>query len=85
VLKVSNPTAANVTPGSPELVAKARKIPIRILVENGIVVALIRAVTEAAAIRYYTKKIYEAPIADQDHLIQYGAKFPVEDASAEPE
>jgi hypothetical protein len=55
------------------------------LVENGIVVALIRAVTEAAAIRYYTKKIYEAPIADQDHLIQYGAKFPVEDASAEPE
>lgn len=64
-------------------VKPARKVPVRILFENGIAVALIRAASEAAAIRFYTKKIYEAPIADQDALIKHGSQFPVDDAGAE--
>jgi hypothetical protein len=63
--------------------AKPRKAHVRILFENGEPVALIRATSEAQAIRFHTKKIYEAPVADQDHLIKYAGKFIVQDATAE--
>jgi hypothetical protein len=84
IIHIGGYDVANTTAATPEA-KPARKTPIRVLFENGIAVALIRAASEAAAIRFYTKKIYEAPIADQDALIKHGAQFPVDDASAEPE
>lgn len=61
----------------------SKKAPIRIVFEDGKAVALVRARSEAAAIRHFTRKKYEAPIADQDALIIHAPKFSVEDASAD--
>jgi hypothetical protein len=56
---------------------------VRVIFDNGEAVALIRAHSEAAAIQYHLRDRFEAPIADQDHLLKYGAKFEVIEAPDE--
>ena len=57
------------------------KYPVRVVFEDGKAIALIRAISEASAIRHITRKRYEAPIADQDHLITLAGKFQVQDVT----
>lgn len=60
-----------------------KRAPVRVVFEDGKPVALVRAKTEPQAIRHVTRKRYEAPIADQEHLITLAPKLAVEDAGAE--
>lgn len=55
-----------------------------VLFENGKAEALIRAPSQAQAIRHHTANRFEAIVADQDHLVRLlGEQFKVEDATAE--
>jgi hypothetical protein len=62
-----------------------RKGKVRVVFDNGQAVALVRAVSEAQAIAHYLRDRFEAPIADQDHMLQYAGKFAVSDATVDPE
>jgi hypothetical protein len=61
-----------------------RKGKVRVVFDNGQAVALVRAVSEAQAITHYLRDRFEAPIADQDHMLQYAGKFAVSDATVDP-
>jgi hypothetical protein len=43
---------------------------------DGKPIALVRAVSQAQAIRKATEDKYEAVVADQDHLVQHLGKLP---------
>jgi len=60
---------------------EVKKAPIRVVFCDGKAVALVRARSEAQAVRHVTRHLYEAPIADQEHLILYAPKFTVEDST----
>ena len=57
-----------------------KKAPVRVVFCDGKPVGLVRAKSEAQAIRHVTAHLYEAPIADQDHLIALAPHFVVETA-----
>lgn len=57
---------------------------IRIVLDNGVAIALVRAPNEAQALRYSLRKRFTAPIATQDQLIEFGNVLKVEDSAIDP-
>ena len=51
--------------------------------DDGKPIALIRASSQAAAIRHAMKDRFEAVVADQDHLVSLLPKLTVQDAAGE--
>ena len=60
-----------------------RKRSVRVVFHKGLPIALVRARSATHAIRFVVGTDYEAPVADQDHLISLAGKLSIQDATAQ--